>query len=86
MTELCNICHHYQNIRCDDGDKSEQTEPFLPDFPALSIFHPFEKKLLERVYRRLAGKAIINVLVILVSSKPELIRVAKEQQAEEQKE
>jgi hypothetical protein len=79
------VCHHHQNICRDDGDQPEQAKALLPEFPELSIFHALEEKLPEWVDRRLAGKAIINVLVILIRFEPELIRVAKEQQAEKQK-
>jgi hypothetical protein len=51
----------------------------------LLIFDPLQNELPEWIDRGLAGQAIINVLVILVRFEPKLVRVAKEQQAEEQK-
>ena len=82
--ELFNICHHHQHIRGKNGDQPEQAEALLPEHPAFFLFHPSQKELTERIDRRLARKAIINVLIILVRFEPELIRITKEQQAEEQ--
>ncbi len=56
----------------------------LPKHPVLPIFHPLEKKLPEWIERRLAGKAIINVLIILVRFEPKLIGIGKKYQAKEQ--
>lgn len=44
-----------------------------------------KEKFAEGVIRWLAGEAIINVLVILVCFELQFVRIAKEQQAEEQK-
>ena len=50
----------------------------------MPVLHPLEEEILEGVERGFAGKAIINILVILVCFEPEFVRVRKEQQAEEQ--
>src|SRR5687768_9036829 len=78
-------CHHHQHMRCDNGNQPKQAERFLPEFPAPSVLHSFWKEPPERIDRRLPGKAIINVLIVFVRFEPELIGVAKEQRAEEQK-
>ena len=56
----------------------------MPEDPTLLIFHPLEEAFLEGIERRLAGQAIINVLVVRVRFEPEFVGVRKEQQAEEQ--
>ena len=47
---------------------------------------PLEEEIPERIERRLARKAIINGLVVLVRFEPEFVRVGKEQQTEQQEE
>jgi hypothetical protein len=47
----------------------------LPEHPALLIFHALQKEALEWIERRFSGKAIINVLVILVCFEPKFISV-----------
>jgi hypothetical protein len=79
------ICHHHQHIHYKDSHNPEQAENLLPKEPALLVLHPFEKEISKWVDGRLARKAIINGLVILVRFEPEFVRVRKEQQAEEQK-
>jgi hypothetical protein len=56
----------------------------LLHLPSFSVFQPLEEEILERVKGRLAGKAIINDLIIRVRFGLEFVRVRKEQQAEEQ--
>jgi hypothetical protein len=79
------VRHYHQNIDCEYGDEPKQAEALLPELPAASILNPLEKKLFEGVDGRLAGKAIINVLVILVRFEPEFVGIAKEKQTAEQK-
>jgi hypothetical protein len=58
----------------------------LPEYPALFIFHPFDEEIPHGDERRLTGKAIINVLVILVGLEPQFVGVGDEYKAEEQEE
>lgn len=82
---LTTICYDHQHIRRDDRDQPEQAEPFLPQDPAFFVFHPFQEKSSERVDGRLAREAIVNVLIILICFEPQLICIAEEEQAEQQK-
>jgi hypothetical protein len=50
----------------------------------LLILHPLSEEFPERIDRRFACKAIINVLIILVGLEPELVTIAQKQQAEQQ--
>jgi hypothetical protein len=56
----------------------------LPEHPSLLVLHPLEEEIPERVNGGLAGKAIINGLVVFVRFEPEFAGVGKEQQTEEQ--
>jgi hypothetical protein len=58
----------------------------LPEYPALFIFHPLSEEIPHRDERRLAGKAIINVLVVLVGFEPQFGGIGNEDKAEEQEE
>ena len=58
----------------------------MPKKPTLFVLNPLEEEIPEWVDGRLTCKAIINGLVVLVRFEPELVRVRKEQQAEEQEE
>ena len=80
------VCYDYQSICHKDCQSSEYAENLLPEHPALLVLHPLEKEIPERIDRRLAGKAIINGLVIFVCFEPEFVSVGKEDQAEEQEE
>jgi hypothetical protein len=79
---LLKVRDHPQHVCRDDGDPPEQAEALLPELPVLLILHLLQKELPERIDRRLAGKAIINVPVILVRFEPELIGVPEEEQTE----
>ena len=57
----------------------------MPEYPILLILHSLQKKLAEWIERRLAGKAIINVLIVLVCFEPEFIGVVKEYPAKKEK-
>jgi hypothetical protein len=56
----------------------------LPEYPALFIFHPLAEEILHGDERRLARKAIINVLIVLVGFEPQFVGVGNEYKAEEQ--
>ena len=58
----------------------------MPKNPTLLVFHPLEEEIPEGIWGALAGKAIIQFLIILLRFEPEFIRVRKEHQAEEQEE
>ena len=77
--------HHYQNVCDDDSDQSQYAEYLLPEYPSLLVFHSVEKKLPKWIERRLADKAIINVLVISVRLEPEFIGIVQEYHAKKEK-
>ena len=80
------ICHHHQNVCAENCQNSKHAKDFLPKYPTFLILHSLEKEPPKRIYRRLMGKAIINVLVILIRFEPEFVRVGKEQQTENKEE
>jgi hypothetical protein len=77
------VRQNHQHICQKDRQNPKQAKRFLPKQPALLILHPLEKKFPEGIERRLAGEAIINVLVILICFEPKFIAIGKEEQAEE---
>jgi hypothetical protein len=56
----------------------------LPEHPALLIFHPLAEELPHGNDRGLTGKAIINVLVVLVCPEPQLVGIGNKYKAEKQ--
>ena len=78
------IGYNHQNICYDDSNQSQHTKNLLPEYPSVLIFHPLEKEFPERIDRRFAGEAIINVLIVHFRFEPEFVGVGKEQPAEKQ--
>lgn len=82
---LLQVRQYHQRICQKHSQNPQYAEYLLPQYPTLLIFHSFQEELPERIQRRLAGEAIMNVLIILVRFEPELVAVREKQQAEEEK-
>ncbi|HEX6270014.1 MAG TPA: hypothetical protein VFZ43_07255 [Anaerolineales bacterium] len=74
-----------QNIGYDDSNQSDHAKDLLPNFPSDPVLHSFEEEFSKWIERRAAGKAIVNVLVILIRLEPESVRVVKEYSAKQEK-
>ena len=56
----------------------------MPEYPSLFVLHSLEEEFSERIERRLAVQAIINVLIVLIRFEPEFVGIRKKKQTEEQ--
>jgi hypothetical protein len=67
--------YNYQHVRANHCHKSYRAKNFLLHFPALAVFQPFQKEILEWVRGFLVGEAVVNIFVIRVRFEPELVSV-----------
>ena len=76
--------HNHEHIRHQHGRQSQRAEELLSQHPLFLVLQSFEEEIPERIGRIRPGQALIEFLVILVRSEPELVRVQEEHQAEQQ--
>ena len=76
--------HNHEHIRRQHRRQPKRAEYLLSQHPLLLILQSLEEKVPERIRRIRPGQALIKLLVILVRSEPEFVRVQEEHQAEQQ--